>query len=232
MNYRNRADAGQRLVAQLRARVPELDGDDTVVLGLAPGGVPVACEIARAIDAPVDVAVALRLSAPGYADLGIGGVATGGTYRLDERTVRMLGIGAAYIEQTVRAVALEAERLAVRYRGGRAPLPVAGRRVILADDGAQTRFRSRAAIAAARARGAREVIYAVPVAASDALESLACEADQVVCDCVPERSCGIGGYYADCEIPRPEEIRSMLARGGIGLPPSPTVRRRRGAETG
>lgn len=231
MTYRNRADAGQRLVQRLRERIPELDGRDTVVLGLAPGGVPVGSEIAQAIGAPLDVVVALRLAAPGYADLGIGGVTAGGTYRLDERTVRMLGIGPSYIEQTVRAMALEAERVAARYRGGRPPVPLAGCRVILTDDGAQTRFRSRAAIAAARSRGAREVVYAVPVAASDALESLAAEADLVVCDHVPERHCGIGGYYSDSELPRPESLRAMLSRGSIGLPPASPVRRPRATES-
>jgi putative phosphoribosyl transferase len=87
--------------------------------------------------------------------------------------------------------------------------------VVVVDDGAQTRYRSRAAVGAARAAGAREVIFAVPVAASDVLDALAVEVDAVVCDQVPERHCGIGAYYARSELPRLEELRAMLTRGTI-----------------
>jgi predicted phosphoribosyltransferase len=226
--YHDRADAGRQLVQWLRERIPSLDGEDTVVLGVAPGGVVVAREVALAIKAPLDVMVALRLPAPGYDDLGIGGVAQGGTARLDERTIAMLGVEADYVSETVRAMAADADRLAARYRGGRAAVPLNGRRVLVVDDGAQTRYRSRAAVGAARAAGAREVIFAVPVAASDVLHALALEADAVVCDLVPERHCGIGAYYADSEPPRPDELRAMLSRST--LPPPGARRRSRPAE--
>jgi putative phosphoribosyl transferase len=225
MMYRDRTDAGRRLVQQLRERITALDGEETVVLGVAPGGLVVAREVALAIRAPLDVVVALRLPAPGYDDLGIGGVAIGGTARLDERTIAMLGVGPEYVAETVRAVTAEVELLTSRYRSGRPPVALGGRRVVVVDDGAQTRYRSRAAVGAARAAGAREVIFAVPVAASDVLDALAVEADAVVCDQVPERHCGIGAYYARSELPRLEELRAMLTRGTI--PPfTPGGRRR------
>ena len=210
--YRDRSDAGRQLVQRLRERIPALDSEDTVVLGVAPGGIVVAREVALALRAPLDVVVALRLPAPGYDDLGIGGVAMGGTARLDERTISLLGVSDEYVAETVRAVSLEVERLTMHYRGSRPSLPLDGRRVLVIDDGAQTRYRSRAAIGAARAAGAREVIFGVPVAASDVLYAIALEADAVVFDQVPERYCGIGAYYADSEPPRSEELRSMLTR--------------------
>jgi putative phosphoribosyl transferase len=219
VTYRNRSDAGQRLVQRLRERIPALDDDSTVVLGIAPGGVVVAREVAVALRAPLDVMVALRLPAPGYDDLGIGGVAMGGTARLDERTIAMLGISPEYIEETVRATSMEADLLAIRYRGGRTPVSLRERRVLVVDDGVQTRYRSRAAVGAARAAGAREVIFAVPVAASDVLEALAIEADAVVCDLVPERHCGIGAHYSNAELPRPDELRGLLSRSTIAHPP-------------
>lgn len=210
--YRDRSDAGRQLVQRLRERIPALDSEDTVVLGVAPGGIVVAREVALALRAPLDVVVALRLPAPGYDDLGIGGVAMGGTARLDDRTISLLGVSDEYVAETVRAVSLEVERLTMHYRGSRPSLPLDGRRVLVIDDGAQTRYRSRAAVGAARAAGAREVIFGVPVAASDVLYAIALEADAVVFDQVPERYCGIGAYYADSEPPRAEELRSMLTR--------------------
>lgn len=225
--YRDRTEAGRRLVQRLREQIPGLDGDDLVVLGMVPGGVPVARAVALALRAPLDVAVAVRLSAPGYDALGLGGVGAGGIARIDARTVSMLGVPDDYLEETILARAAEVVRLAQRCRGSRAAVTLQGRRVIIVDDGGQTRFRSRAAVAAARADGARDVIFAVPVAASDVLASLLEEADAVVCDHVPERYCGIGAYYGEWEPPGIEDVRAMLTRlppGGI-LPPSAAQRR-------
>jgi putative phosphoribosyl transferase len=210
--YRDRATAGRRLVQRLRERVRHVDDGDLVVLGMVPGGMAVARPVAAALRAPLDVAVALRLSAPGYDALGIGGIASGGVARVDRRTIAMLGVTREYIEETIRAQRHEVERLEQRCRGSRSPVPLEDRRVIIVDDGAQTRFRSRAAVAAARAALAREVIFAVPVAASDMLAALAEEADAVVCEHVPERHCGIDAYYAEWETPRIEEIGAMLGR--------------------
>ena len=209
--YRDRAEAGRRLLQRLRERVSPLGGPDLVILGLAPGGVLVAREIAQALDAPLDVTVAVRLPSPGN-HVSIGGVAAGGTYRLDERTVQMLGVSDEYIAEAVRLASENAEGQQSLYRAGRAAVPLAGRRVIVVDDGAQPRFRSRAALARARELGARLLIFAVPVASSDALAASEAEADLVVSDYVPERHCGIGAYYADSDIPRAEMLRSVLAR--------------------
>jgi putative phosphoribosyl transferase len=212
MMYRDRAEAGRRLVQRLRERVPDLDGGGVVVLGMVPGGVAVARPVAAALRAPLDIAVALRLSAPGYDALGIGGVASGGVARVDARTIAMLDVPDEYVAETIHAKSLEVERLAARCRGARQPLPLTGRRVIIIDDGAQTRFRSRAVVAAARAAGARQVVFAVPVAASDMISALAEEADEVVWDQVPERHCGIGAYFAEWDPPSVEDVRAMMIR--------------------
>lgn len=228
--YRNRADAGRKLVERLRERIPTLESEDCVVLGVAPGGLIVAREVALALRAPLDVVVALRLPAPGYDDLGIGGVAPGGVACLDERTMSMLGVKAEYVAATVRALSTEAERLTMSYRGTRQPVRLAGRRAIVIDDGAQTRYRSRAAVGAARAAGAREVVFAVPVAASDVLNAIAQEADAVVFDLVPERYCGIGAYYSDSDQPRLEDIRAIRRRATMLEPRAPQRRRTPTAE--
>lgn len=213
--YHDRSDGGRRLVQCLRERIPTLDSGDIVVLGIAPGGIVVAREVALALRAPLDVVVALRLPAPGYDDLGIGGVAAGGIARLDDRTIGLLGVSDEYVAETVSAVSLEVERLTTNYRGIRPALPLAGKRVLVIDDGAQTRYRSRAAVAAARAAGAREVIFGVPVVSSDVLYAIALDADAVVFDLVPERYCGIGAYYANSELPRLDALRAMLTRTTI-----------------
>jgi putative phosphoribosyl transferase len=230
MMYRDRAAAGRRLLQRLREQIPELDGSNPVVLGMAPGGLPVAREIALGLRAPLDVSVALRLTAPGYDTLGIGGVATGGIARVDRQAIAMLGVPPEYVAETVRAKSADVERLATRYRGRRPPLSLANRMVIVVDDGAQTRFRSRAAVASARASGARQVIFAVPVASSDMLSALAEEANAVVCDQVPETHCAIGAYYAEWEVPRLEELRALLTRMHSGEPGRPPHRRSRPVE--
>lgn len=212
MMYRDRAAAGRRLLQRMREQIPGLDGSNPVILGMAPGGLPVAREIALGLRAPLDVAIAVRLTAPGYDTLGIGGVATGGIARVDRRTIAMLGVPPEYVAETVRAKSADVERLATRYRGRRPALSLDQRLVVVVDDGAQTRFRSRAAVASARASGAREVIFAVPVASSDMLSDVAEEADAVVCDQVPETHCGIGAYYGEWDPPRMEELRAMLTR--------------------
>jgi predicted phosphoribosyltransferase len=220
--YRDRAEAGRRLLQRLRERVSPLAGPDLVILGLAPGGVLVAREIAQALGAALDVTVAVRLPSPGN-HVSIGGVAAGGIYRLDERTVRMLGVSDEYIAEAVRLASENVERQQSLYRAGRAAVPLAGRRVIVVDDGAQPRFRSRAALARARELGARQVIFAVPVASSDALAASEAEADLVVSDYVPERHCGIGAYYGDSDIPRAEMLRSVLARPLRAAPLVPSL---------
>jgi putative phosphoribosyl transferase len=228
--FRDRGGAGRRLVQRLREQIPGLDGADSAVLGMAPGGVPVAREIALALRAPLDVSVAVRLPAPGYDALGIGGVAAGGIARVDIRTIAMLGVPPEYVAETVRAKCAEVERLTIRYRGGRPPVSLLDRVAIVVDDGAQARFRSRAAVAAARSAGAREVIFAVPVASSDMLDALAEEADAVVCEIVPERHCGIGAYYAEWDPPGVEDLRAMLARMHLTTAAEPPHRRSRVTE--
>lgn len=225
MMYRSRAAAGERLVQRLRERIPGLDRGPVVVQGLYPGGVMVAREIARALGAPLDVAVTLRMGAPGYDDLGIGGVAAGGISTLDERTIRMLGVPRSYVQAVREAAAMEVARLEGRLRGSTPAQPVHGRTVVLADDGTHARWRVRAAVRAARSAGAARVVFAVPVASSDALASIAEEADAVVCEHVPETYCGAAACYAEFDTPTLQHIRTELARArmmaGRGPAPAP-----------
>jgi predicted phosphoribosyltransferase len=186
-----------------------------LVQGLYAGGVIVGREIARALAAPLEVAVTLRMGAPGYDDLNIGGVASGGIAILDSRTIGMLGVPDAYIRAVGDAAAAEVARLERRVRGAIPPVPLVDRTVVLVDDGAHARWRVRAAARAAREAGARRVIFAVPVASSDALESIAEEADEVVCDHVPETYCGAAACYAAFEVPTLDRVRMELTRARL-----------------
>src|SRR5947208_4128456 len=159
--FRNRTEAGRLLAERLRDYAGR---DDVVVLALPRGGVPVAFEVARALDAPLDVFLVRKLGVPGHEELALGAIATGGTRVLNERVVHSLDL----TEETIASIATQEQRELQRreglYRDGRAPEPVAGRTVILVDDGVATGASMRAAALALRARGAGEVVVAVPVA--------------------------------------------------------------------
>ncbi len=129
--FADRRDGGARLGARAR----EMSWSDPLVLGLARGGVPVAAMVADALGAPLDVAVARKIGAPGQPEFGVGAVTTEGPVRYDERTLRALGLTPADLRPVCERERAEARRRLSRYRAGREPLPVAGRDVLLVDDG-------------------------------------------------------------------------------------------------
>jgi predicted phosphoribosyltransferase len=174
--------------------------------------VPIGREIADALGAPLDVLVARRLGAPRYADIGIGAIAPGGTRLLDTMVIRMLGVTDSYVDAVTLAEREVLEREVRRLRAGRPVPPIAGRTVVLVDDGGSTRWRSRAALAALRRQRAARLVFAVPVCASDARDALAAAADVVVCPLVPERFYGAAAYYDDFSIPTDDEVRALLTR--------------------
>jgi predicted phosphoribosyltransferase len=221
MIYRDRADAGRHLARLLREQLPGLAAEGPMVVATFPSGVIVGRAIADALDAPLDVLVARRLDAPGYGDVGIGAVASGGTRVLDTLTIRMLGVSDAYIDEVTRAEAAEVERATARVRQGRGMLDVRGRTVVLADDGSATRWRAGAAVRALRELEARRIILAVPATSSDVRDLLARECDAVVCGCVPERWCGAAACFDDFSLPREEAVLRALARVGPRRPAAP-----------
>jgi putative phosphoribosyl transferase len=205
--FADRRDAGRRLAALLEAKRAERP----VVVGVARGGVPVAAEIARALDAPLDVAVVRKIGAPTNREFAIGALAEGGVHVLSARAVRALRLSepalAALISRAERELA---ERLA-RYREARAPVELAGRTAILVDDGLATGRTALAAVRSLRRRGAARVILAAPVASPDAAAALREEIDELVCIEVPADLWAVGYWYRDFSPTTDAEVAALLA---------------------
>ena len=207
--FENRADAGRRLAEQLVGYVGE---PDVLVLGLPRGGVPVAYEVAAALEAPLDVFVVRKLGVPGHEELAMGAIATGGVRVLNEEVVRGLGIGDEVLDAVAAREAEELARREALYRGDRPPPEVDGKVVILVDDGLATGSTMRAAVAALRQQGPSRIVVAVPVAAAQTCDVLAREADDVVCALTPEPFYAVGLWYADFSQTSDDEVHELLQR--------------------
>ena len=209
--YKDRTDAGQQLAERLDAY---RDRKDVLVLGLPRGGVPVAYEVAKALNVPLDVYLVRKLGAPGQEELAMGAIATGGVMLLNHDVIRELGI----TDEMTRAISMrEWQELARReglYRGAR-PLPeVAGKTVILVDDGLATGFTMRAAIAALKKQGPAHIVVAVPVAAAQTVGELAAEVDEVVCLYTPNLFYAVGLWYGDFRPVTDEQVHALLHTEG------------------
>jgi predicted phosphoribosyltransferase/dienelactone hydrolase len=208
--FTDRLEAGRRLAD----RLTHLRGEDAVVLGLPRGGIPVAAPVAEALRAPLDVCLVRKLGAPFQPELGMGAIGEDGVRVINDEVVRMADAterDVARVEERERAVL--AER-AGRYRGGREPVPVAGRTAVVVDDGVATGSTARAACRIVRARGAARVVLAVPVAPPDWTERLAGEADELLCLETPADFFAIGQFYAEFAQTSDEEVLDWLERSG------------------
>jgi predicted phosphoribosyltransferase len=183
---------------------------DVIVLGLPRGGVPVAKEVAIALDAPLDVFVVRKLGVPRREELAMGAIASGGVRVLNEDVVGSLRIEPGVIESVAAAEARELARREDLYRGNRPPLDLGGKVVILVDDGLATGSTMRAAIEAARRHDPAEVVAAVPVAAPSTCESLRSVADKVVCAVTPKNLYAVGQWYTDFEQTSDGDITDLL----------------------
>ena len=206
MPFSDRRDAGRQLGAELATRTYP----DPLVLGLPRGGVPVAFEVARTLDAPLDVLVVRKLGCPRQPELGIGAIGEGGVRVLNRRLIAQVGVSDAELERIAGREQAELERRLDRYRQGRPAVPLAGRTVVLIDDGLATGFTARAAVEVSRRRGATRVILAVPVAPAEAVTDLASVADEVVCLETPRWFGAIGEFYADFSQTSDEEVARLL----------------------
>lgn len=193
MLFENRTDAGRRLGARLAQRPPP----DPTVLAIPRGGVVVGLEVARALDAPLDVALSRKLGAPYNPELAIGAVAEGSPPLLDHDLIRRLDVGPDYIAQAVAEARAEIERRARLYRCGRPAAPVAGRSVILVDDGVATGSTVRVLLESLRALRPARLVLAVPVAPRDVWPRLAALADEAVCLHTPADFYAVGQFYQD-----------------------------------
>jgi erythromycin esterase-like protein/predicted phosphoribosyltransferase len=206
--FRDRREAGRLLATKLTAYA---NRPDVVVLALPRGGVPVAYEVARALDAPLDVFVVRKLGVPGHEELAMGALATGGVRVLNE-VVQHLGIPSTLIEAVTNHELTELERRERLYRGNRPPLDVRNRTVILVDDGLATGSTMRAAVRALRQQQPASIVVAVPVAAPESCEELRTLADDVICAVTPEAFHAVGLWYQDFSQTTDEEVRALLAK--------------------
>ena len=207
-DFKDRADAGR----QLAAAVVRLGLVDPLVLALPRGGVPVAAEVARALRAPLDLLIVRKIGAPGQPELAVAAMAEGDppTVVIDERTSQMTEGGHAYIKGEVRTQRAEIERRRKAYRRGRARLDVAGKSVVVVDDGIATGTTVRAALQALRRKRPARLILAVPVAPTDTIYELSQQVDDVVCLSQPGHFRSVGTYYDDFPQVDDDEVIALL----------------------
>ncbi|WP_394739502.1 phosphoribosyltransferase [Natronococcus roseus] len=191
--FANRSDAGDRLAAELEDRGIEAD----VVLGIPRGALPVARPVADALGADLGVVVARKLGAPSNPELAIGAVASDGSVWLNDDLVDRLGVSESYLEDVREREAANARKKADRYRGGE-PLPeLAGKRVVVVDDGVATGATAIACLRQVREAGAERVVLAIPVGAPDTIAALESEADEVIALVAPGNFRAVGQFYRD-----------------------------------
>lgn len=212
MLFTDRADAGRRLAGALR----HLAGEDPVVLGLPRGGVPVAFQVARVLQAPLDVIVVRKLGMPYQRELAFGAIGEGGVRVISDDIVRRGRLDASDLASVEHAEAAELARQGERFRAGRQRLPLEGRTAIVVDDGVATGATAAAACEVVRAQGAARVVLAVPVAPPDAAERLRAALDEFVCLSTPFGFSAVGEWYRDFSQTPDDEVVSLLARAADG----------------
>jgi len=206
MRFRDRSDAGRRLASRLES----LRGEDVVVLGLPRGGVPVAAEVARALQAPLDVILVRKLGVPSQPELGLGAIGEAEARVINPEVVRYAQVSAAEIAEVEQRERAELQRRARRFRGDAPHERLAGRTAVIVDDGIATGSTARAACQVARVLGAARVLLAVPVAPPGTDAAMAGDADEMICLETPERFFAIGEWYEDFSQTSDEEVIALL----------------------
>lgn len=189
--YRDRADAGR----QLGEALTSMEIEDPVVLALPRGGVPVAREVAQALDAPLDVVVVRKIGAPSNPEYALGAIGEGGVEVLDSEAMSQVGVDRSDIEGTISKEREELQRRLTRYRGGRGGVDVADRNVVLIDDGIATGRTAAAAAQVLKAKGAHRVILAVPVGPPQSVDTLRGMFDEVLVLKTPRGFMAVGAWY-------------------------------------
>lgn len=205
--FQDRRNAGQ-ILAELIAALPDLS--DAVILALPRGGVPVAFEVARACNLPLDVLVVRKLGTPGQRELAMGAVASGGTVVFNPAILRAFHFSPETLRKTMDRAKREIERLEIEYRDGHPPINIEAKTVILIDDGLATGASMRAAIQSVQPH-AKRVVVAVPVGARSSCEELLNEVDRVVCAETPEPFEAVSAFYRNFDQTSDEEVRLLLA---------------------
>jgi putative phosphoribosyl transferase len=209
MIFPNRIEAGRQLASRLGKYA---DREDVIVLGVPRGGVPIAFEVATALNLALDVFVLRKLGVPGQEELAFGAISRGGVRVLDREIVVAAGLSDLTIEFVTKAESAELARREQLYRGGRPPLDVRGKTVILVDDGIATGSSLRAGVRALRQMQPAAIVIAAPVAPRSTVDQLTHEVDDVICVAIPERFRGVGQFYDDFSQVSDEEVNELLAR--------------------
>lgn len=205
--FKDRVEAGQELAKSLTAFAGK---EDTLILGLPRGGVPVACEVAKALSLPMDVWLVRKLGMPGHAELAMGAIAVGGVCYVNQGLVRSLGIPKADVE---RVIEMEIEELARRnnlYRVGQRPPNVEGKTVIVVDDGLATGSTMRAAVLSLQKANVGKILVAVPVGAASTCDELELDHIEVVCLYKPEPFVSVGQWFEDFSQVSDEKVQELL----------------------
>ncbi|MFI1422453.1 phosphoribosyltransferase [Streptomyces sp. NPDC020731] len=197
MRFRDRRQAGRELAARLRERQDEGALTEPVVLALPRGGAAVAVEVARALDAPLDVLVVRKIGAPFHEEFGVGAMAGDGVPLFDEDVLLRLGLTEADLAPVVERERAELRRREQRYRQGRPAPGLRGRTVIVVDDGLATGSTARAALRALRAQDPGHLVLAVPVGSAEGVALMCSEADEVVCLYEPAAFMAVGQWYEE-----------------------------------
>jgi predicted phosphoribosyltransferase len=207
--FRDRTDAGRQLAARLKRYA---NRRDVLVLALPRGGVPVAYEAAKELKAPLDVFLVRKLGVPGYEELAMGAIASGGVRVLNKDIIDYLRIPDEVIDAVAAREQQELERRERAYRDDHPPPDVKDRVVILIDDGLATGSTMRAAAASLRLQKPRRIVVAVPVSSPETCDEFRSEVDEIVCAFTPEHFQGVGLWYEDFSQTSDEEVRQLLAR--------------------
>ncbi|MDQ2824107.1 MAG: phosphoribosyltransferase [Verrucomicrobiota bacterium] len=209
MTFSNRTEAGRLLAEKLEKYAGR---NDVIVLGLPRGGVPVAYEVAQRLGAPLDVFIVRKLGVPGFEELAVGAIASGGVRVLNEDVVRALPNAEQLIESVTAKETAELERREHSYRDGRPAPDLHDRVVILVDDGLATGATMRAAVAALQQRSVARIVVGVPVGAPETCREFENEVDETVCAIAPKWFQAVGQYYEDFSQITDEEVRELLGR--------------------
>ena len=215
--FKDREEAGRILAKELKEYA---NRPNVIVLALPRGGVPVASQVAEALNAPLDVFLVRKLGLPGHEELAMGAIASGGVRVLNEDVVQALNIPEAVIDAVAAREQQELKRRERAYRDGRPSPDLHGKTIILIDDGLATGSSMRAAVAGLKAQDAAKIVVAVPTAAPETCESFETEVDEIICASTPEPFYGVGLWYQDFSQTTDQEVRQYLAEASERQPES------------
>jgi len=216
--FRDRREAGRVLADLLTAYRGR---PDVIVLGLARGGLPVAYEVARSLGAPLDAFIVRKLGAPGHEEFAVGALASGGRVVVNDDILRGLRVTPEQLREIAEREARELARREAAYRGGRPPLEVTGKTVILVDDGLATGSSMMAAVQALRESEPAEIVVAVPAAPESTCREFAAIVEDMVCASMPTPFLAVGESFWDFSQVSDEEVQALLAKPTTGAPPAP-----------